>query len=191
MGAQPQAPSAPSIPPFDFAKAQEIVNEAYKQQEIVTKKLKEKAEPYEAAREVSQAELGKILTGRTGPEATGLYEQRFGEQVPAISKQYATEQKGFKPGLLDLQTPDSSFNLLADVLRGSSREYTGAMNRASSQASSRLYQTLAAPIMGFEQIANKPSINKLYDPTYMQYATRPPTVSSDIESMKPIYTYNV
>ena len=191
MGSQPSGPSAPSIPPFDFASAQKIVDKAYASQQAVAKQLEEKAKPYTAAREASQAELGKITTGRTGPEATKLYEQRFGTQVPAISTQYATEQKGFKPGLLDLKTPNSSFNLLADVLRGSAKEYTGAMSQASSEASSRLYQTLAAPIMGFEEIVNRPSFNKLYDPKYMEYAKRPPTVSSDVDSMRQLYTYNV
>lgn len=190
MGAQPQ-PSAPSTPPFDFAKAQDIVNEAYRQQQIVTKKLEEKAAPYVEAREASQAELGKLLTGRTGPEATGLYEQRFEEKVPALTKEYATKQKEFQPGLLDTSKPDSSINLLANVLRGSAQEYGGAMNRASSQASSRLYEALATPILSFEQIANRPSLNKLYDTKYMELAKRPPTVASDVDSMKQLYTYNV
>lgn len=183
--------SAPSAPRFDFARAKEIIDKAYENQQLATAALEKRAAPYEEKRELSQAELGKLTTGRTGPEAVAAYEKRFGEVIPSVTKEFEAKQRGFQPGLLNMADPTSSASLLANALRGSAQEYGSAMNQASGRASSRLYEAMAAPVLGFEQIANRPSLNKLYDPTYMELAKKPPTVASDVESMKQLYTYNV
>jgi len=170
--------------------ARSAVNDALNKQQELAKDILARAETYEAKRETSQAELDKLF-GRTGTQARTEYETRFASGIPSLTSEYEAKQKGFKPGLLDLQTPGSSFNLLADVLRGSAKEYTTGMDQASTRAQSRLYQTLAAPVAGFEAIANRPTFNKLYDPTYMELAKKPPTVSSDVDSFRSLYTYNV
>lgn len=166
--------------------AQNAINQALDKQRELAKEIQQRAETYEGKRETAQTELSGLF-GRTGPEALKAYEEKFATEIPALTTQYEAKQKAFKPGILD----SSSFDLLANVLRGSAGEYGQAMNRASTQASSRLYEALAAPVAGFEAIANRPSFNKLYDPTYMELAKKPPTVTSDVDSFKQLYTYNV
>ena len=183
MGARPQQP--------DYAgAARAAVSDALERQKELAKDIEKRAETYEEKRELSQAELSGLF-GRTGPEALGLYEERFAKEIPALKTEYETKQKTFVPSVLDFSSPSSSFNLLADVLRGSAGEYGRSVGRASEQASARLYEALAAPVVGFEAIANKPAFSKLYDPTYMELAKKPPTVMSDVDSFKQIYTYNV
>jgi len=172
------------------AMARSAVNDALDKQKELAKDVLARAETYEAKRETSQAELDKIF-GRTGTEARTEYEKRFAVGVPALKGEYEAKQKYFRPGVLDIQTPGSSINLLADVLRGSAGEYTAGMDKASTKAQSRLYEALAAPVIGFEAIASKPAFNKLYDPTYMELAKKPPTVTSDVDSFRQLYTYNV
>lgn len=176
-----------SVPPFEFKEAEKIVAKAYEQQQKAREQLEQRAVPYEAKREVSQAELGKLLTGRTGPEAVSAYEQRFFEGMPALTKEFETKQKTFEPGLLE----SSSANLLANTLRGSAREYGQGMEQASGRASSRLYQALATPIAGFELAAQSPAFSALRNPAFMEYAKRPPTVSTDVDSYRQLMTYNV
>jgi hypothetical protein len=170
--------------------ARSAVNAALEQQKESAKEIQARGETYETKREGSQAELSRLF-GRTGPEALGLYEQRFAERIPALTEAYETKQQTFKPGILDLTSSTSSFNLLADVLRGTAGEYSRGISDASTQSAARLYEALANPVAGFEAIANRPAFSKLYDPTYMETAKKPPTVSSDVTSFKPLYTYNV
>lgn len=176
-----------SVPPFEFDRAKEIVDEAYKQQQKATEALYGKGALYEPKREVSQAELGKLLTGRTGPEATSLYEQRFKTEIPELTTRFATKQETFEPGLLG----GSSANLLANALRGSAQEYGRGMDEASRRSQARLYQTLATPLAGFELAAQSPAFNVSRNRVFMDLATLPPTVSTDVDSYKSQMTYNV
>jgi hypothetical protein len=183
MGARPQQP--------DYAgMARSAVNDALEKQKELAKDILARAETYETKRETSQAELDKMF-GRTGTQARTEYEKRFATEIPSLRGEFEAKQKYFSPGVLDTETVGSSFNRLANVLRGSAGEYTSGMDLASTKAQSRLYETLAAPIAGFEAIANRPSFNKLYDPTYMELAKKPPTVTSDVDSFRQLYTYNV
>lgn len=176
-----------SVPPFEFERAREIVDEAYKQQQRVTEALYGRGALFEPKREISQAELGKLTTGRTAPEATSLYEQRFKTEIPELTNLYATKQGTFEPGLLG----SSSANLLANTLRKSAQEFGRGMDEASNRSQARLYQTLAMPLAGFEFAAQSPAFNVSRNRVFMDLATRPPTVSTDIDSYKSQMTYNV
>ena len=176
-----------SVPEFNFPEAQKIVDKAYKEQQRVTEALYGRGELFEPKREISQAELGTLLTGRTAPEATNLYEQRFKTEIPKLTEEYATKQSTFEPGLLG----GSSANLLANALRGSAQEYGRGMDEASKRSQARLYQTLAMPLAGFEFAAQSPAFNVSRNRVFMDLATRPPTVSTDVDSYKSQMTYNV
>lgn len=176
-----------STPPFDFAEAQKIVDRAYEQQQRATTALEQKSAPYETKRELSQADLGKLLTGRTGPEAVSRYEQRFEQGIPALTREFEEKQRNFQPRLLE----SPSFASLTNALRGGAQEYGTAMNQASTRASSRLYEALATPMVGFELAAQSPAFSALRNPVFMEYAKRPPTVSTDVDSYKQLMTYNV
>lgn len=182
---------APSTPPFNFEKAQEVINKATQAQKETIAALEAKAIPYEEKREKSQAELATLLTGRTPSEAVKSYEQRFEKGIGDITSMYAGKQERFTPGLLNMADPESSASLLANVLRGSAQEYTKGMDEASRMAGSRLKYTLATPLQGFEYTAQSPAFRALRDPVFIEYAKRPPTVTSDIDSYRQLMTYNV
>jgi len=176
-----------SIPPFEFTEAEKIISKAYEQQQKARQALEEKTFPYEAKREISQTDLGKLLTGRTGPEATGLYEERYRKDLPKLTETFETKQGTFQPGLLG----SSSANLLTSALRETAQQYGQGIEQASGRASSRLYEALATPIAGFELAAQSPSFSALRNPAFMEYAKRPPTVSTDVDSYRQLMTYNV
>lgn len=166
-------------------KANEIINRALESQEESRKRLEARTGTYETKRETSQSELDKLF-GRSGAQAMQNWEQYFAQGIPALTSIYEAKQKR-EPGILGSQ----SYGQLTESLRGSAQEFTGGMNQASNLAASRLYQALAAPAAGFEAIANNPAFNKLQDPTFMELAKKPPTVQSDVNSFKQLYTYNV
>jgi hypothetical protein len=180
----------PASASFNFSKAQEIIDAAVKNQQAVKEQLESKGATYVERSEASQRALDQLF-GRGGAEARSAYEQKFATELPKLTEDYRSRQEQFKPTVLNLKDPESSFNLLADVLRGSAGEFATGINEASNRSSSRLYQALAAPVAGFEAIANRPEFNKLYDPKYMELAKKPPTVQSDVDSFKSLYTYNV
>jgi hypothetical protein len=188
MGAR-QAQSSGSFG-FDYGRAQDIINAAVQRQQEVQKQLESKGTTYIERSEASQKALDELF-GRGGAAARQAYEAKYATELPKLTEEYRTRQEQFKPSILNLQDPESSFNLLANVLRGSAKEFATGMDEASTRSSARLYQALAAPAAGFEAIANKPAFNKLYDPTYMELAKKPPTVTSDVDSFKSLYTYNV
>ena len=175
---------------FEFSKAQDIINAAVQRQQEVQQQLEGKGTAYIERSEASQRALDQLF-GRGGAEARQAYETKFATELPKLTEEYRTRQEQFKPSILNLQDPESSFNLLANVLRGSAKEFATGIDEAGTRSSARLYQALAAPAAGFEAIANKPAFNKLYDPTYMELAKKPPTVTSDVDSFKSLYTYNV
>lgn len=175
---------------FSYNKAQDIINAAVQRQQEARQQLESKGTSYIERSEASQRALDELF-GRSGAQARELYESKYATEIPKLTAEYRTRQEQFKPTILDLEDPQSSFNKLASVLRGSAQEFATGIDQAGSRSSARLYQALAAPVAGFEAIANKPAFNKLYDPTYMELAKKPPTVTSDVESFKPLYTYNV
>lgn len=189
MSARPQQQSSGSFG-FDYGKAQDIINAAVQRQQEVRQQLEGKGASYIERSEASQQALDRLF-GRSGAEALKKYETKYETELPKLTEEYRKRQEEFKPSILNLKDPESSFNLLADVLRGSAQEFATGIDQAGTRSASRLYQALAAPVAGFEAIANRPTFNKLYDPTYMELAKKPPTVTSDVESFKPLYTYNV
>lgn len=182
-----------SVPEFNKAIAEEAVAEAYKRQQESLKALEARTEPYAAKTREEQERLSTLLTGRTSPQAFRAYEENFARTMPALTSEYQKQITNFQPGLLNVSQPDSSFNLLANVLRGSAKEYGTAMDQASARAGSRLQQALAAPIQGYEEASRSLAFNKLRDPVFMSYAEKPPTVSSNVEDMIKggLMTYNV
>lgn len=175
---------------FDFGKAQDIINQAVQSQQDVRQQLEARGEKYITRSEASQRALDELF-GRSGAAARAEYESKFATELPKLTEEYRTRQEQFKPTILDLDDPTSSFSKLASVLRGSAKEFATGIDEAGTRSAARLYQALAAPVAGFEAIANKPAFNKLYDPTYMELAKKPPTVTSDVDSFKSLYTYNV
>ncbi len=181
MGSRPSGGAAS----FDFEQAQDIINQAIENQKKSTKALRQWGRSYVGRTESSQKELDTLF-GRSGEKARESWEQKFSEQIPEIRSEYEAKQKA-APNILD----SGSYNLLQGALGEIGSQFTGNMSGASGRSASQLYQALTAPAAGFEAIANRPAFNKLYDPTYMELAKNPPTVRSDVDSMRSLYTYNV
>lgn len=185
MGASRSQNVNVNYPAFNAPLANTILSDAIQRQQEVTNQLRQRGEEYKQMGQQAQSELERTF-GRSGSEALQKYEKEFLTGIPAIQKEYEQKQKQ-GPGLLS----SDSYSQLANTLRGTGQEYTTAMRGATNEAATRLYQALAAPVAGFEAVANKPAFNKLYDPVFMSLATKPPTVQSDVDSFKSLYTYNV
>jgi len=181
MGAKQQSAGG-----LSESKANEIIGRAVASQEESLRRLGERTGTYETKREVSQSDLDKLF-GRSGAQALQNWEQYWAEGIPALTSIYEAKQKQFSPNILG----SPSYNQLTGSLRGAAQEFTGGIGQAADLSSSRLYQALASPAAGFEAIANRPAFNKLQDPTFMELAKKPPTVQSDVNSFKSLYTYNV
>lgn len=123
-----------------------------------------------------------------GPkEATTQLSQDFYKTIGDIGSQYSRQLAQYDPNLLASQ----SAKRFAGMLSSSLSDYTNRLNQASQAGSARLYAALSAPITQFQKIAEDPAFNNLLNQTFMSYASNPPTVTSDVESMKKLYTYNV
>ena len=174
-----------NMPNFNEGLAQRIISDAIQKQSETENKLLSRGDYYKGLGEQAQSDLDKIF-GRSGAEALGRYEQAFATGIPNIQSEFEAKQKRI-PQIIK----SSSYADLADSLKGSAQEYTAGMRGATGEASSRLYQALTAPSVAFDAVAQTPTFNKLYDPRFMSLATKPPTVQSDVDSMKSLYTYNV
>lgn len=134
-----------------------------------------------------QQNVLSTLTGQTPAEATKTFSEDFYKTIGDVGAQYSQQLSGYDPNLLASQ----SAKRFAGVLSASLQDYTNRLNAASRAGSARLYAALSAPVTQFQRIANDPAFNNLVDSTFMSYASNPPTVTSDVESMKGLYTYNV
>jgi len=120
-------------------------------------------------------------------EATTQLSQDFYKTIGDIGSQYSRQLAQYDPNLLASQ----SAKRFAGMLSSSLSDYTNRLNQASQAGSARLYAALSAPITQFQKLAEDPAFNNLLNQTFMSYASNPPTVTSDVESMKQLYTYNV
>lgn len=127
------------------------------------------------------------LTGLAPKEAAQGFNENFYKTIAGIGAAYAGQLAKYDPNVLGSQ----SARRFAGALKASLNDYTTRLNAVSREGSARMYQALAAPIAQFQRIAQDPAFNNLMDTTYMEYAKNPPTVTSDVESMKNLYTYNV
>jgi hypothetical protein len=134
-----------------------------------------------------QQNVLSTLVGQTPAEATQNFSQDFYKSIGDIGAAYSRQLSSYDPNLLASQ----SAQRFAGALSSSLQDYTSRLNAASRAGSARLYAALSAPITQFQRIANDPAFNNLVDSTFMSYASNPPTVNSDVESMKGLYTYNV
>jgi oligoendopeptidase F len=134
-----------------------------------------------------QQETISSLAPMGSREATTQLSQDFYKALGNIGTQYSRQLSQFDPNLLASQ----SSKRFAGMLSASMNDYTNRLNQASQAGSARLYAALSAPITQFRQISEDPAFNNLLNQTFMAYAANPPTVTSDVESMKPLYTYNV
>ena len=157
--------------------------EAQKQTSQKLKKAVKKARKQLTATQTTLSEL----TGKTPKQATKEYSKDFYNTVSEVGQQYAKQLANYDPGIL----ASASAKRFAGTLSASMQDYTNRLNMMSQQNAARMYQALAAPVSQFRQIAEDPAFNNLVNATFMQNATKPPTVRSDVESMKSLYTYNV
>lgn len=127
------------------------------------------------------------LTGATPQQAKEDYSKGFYNTIADVGTSYARQVAKFDPNIL----ASSSAQRFAGALSSSLRDYTTRLNLISQQGMAQMYRALAEPIERFRQISEDPAFNNLTNATYMEYATQPPTVRSDVESMKQLYTYNV
>jgi hypothetical protein len=166
--------------------AREAVDRALGEQKELTKDIRERADTYAAKTEASQSDLEKIF-GLTGKEAVNTYTTNFYNTISNLTKEYKPQLQNFQPNLID----SPSYSKLTESLLDSAGAYGKGVRDVSEEGAARLYKTLAAPVVGFNAVSTNPAFNLQYDPRAMGLASKPPTVRSDVDSMKNLYTYNV
>ena len=166
--------------------AKEAVDTAMEEQKQLTEDIRKQAKEYEAKTETSQSALENIF-GLSGKEAVKSYTTNFYNTIANLNKEYKPQLENYQPTLIN----SPSYSKLTKALTESAGAYGQGVQKVSEEGSARLYQTLAAPILGFNAVSQNPAFNLQYDPRAMGLATKPPTIRSDVDSMKNLYTYNV
>jgi hydroxymethylpyrimidine pyrophosphatase-like HAD family hydrolase len=139
-------------------------------------------------RQLNRAQEDLALATGTGPtEAKETYNQNFLNTIAAIGQQYSKQLAQYDPNIL----ASKSAKRFAGELNKSMQDYTNRLNLMGQRGAAQMYQAMAQPISQFRQISEDPAFNNLTNATFMEFATNPPTVRSDVESMKNLYTYNV
>ena len=164
--------------------AKDAVNTAMEQQKEVTADIYARADTYEGKTAAAQKEL-ETLFGSTGADYAKQATQGFYSTLGNINAKYENQLKNYQPNLLN----STSYSALAKSLQDSSSAYGQGVKETSEEGASRLYQTLTAPLVGFKATSADPAFNLQYDPRSMGLATKPPTIRSDVDSMKDLYTY--
>lgn len=172
--------------PSAAERAQSAVNTARGIQKKTIKALRRQNKRLKKRANVQQQKISS-LAPMGSRQATTEMSQDFYKALGNIGTQYSRQLAQFDPNLLASQ----SAQRFAGMLSASMNDYTTRLNQASQAGSARLYAALAAPITQFQKIAEDPAFNNLLNQTFMAYAANPPTVTSDVESMKSLYTYNV
>lgn len=181
--------SRPATPPSaDYAgyaeQAKKTVDKALESQKTLAKDMRGRSEEMRLLGERSQKELSKLY-GLTGEQAIDLYERRFDQSIPQVARTYAAALKNFDPALLS----SPSAGRFSDFIRGAADEYRQALRGEGELGSQRLYKAIEAPKTSFGSVATDPAFNVLQDRTFMETAQMPPTIRSDVESMKSLYQY--
>lgn len=166
--------------------AKEAVDTALSEQKQLTEDIRKRADIYEGKTATAQKELESIF-GLTGKEAVNAYTQNFYNTIANVGKEYKPKLENFQPDLLS----SPSYSKLTQSLQESAGTYGKGVQDVSEGGSARLYQTLAAPILGFSAVSQNPAFNLQYDPRAMALAAKPLTVRSDVDSMEKLYRYNV
>lgn len=166
--------------------AKGAVDTAMEQQKELTEDIYARAATYEGKTAEAQKQL-ETLFGSTGADYAKKATEGFYSTLGNINAKYENQLKNYQPNLIS----SPSYSALTDSLRESAGEFGQGVKKTSGEGAARLYQTLAAPIIGFQATSTDPAFNLQYDPRSMGLATKPPTVRSDVDSMKPLYTYNV
>lgn len=166
--------------------AKGAVEQALASQVELTSKLENRASEYESKAKQTQREIDALF-GLTGKEFVASATPRFYQTIGDITREYRPKLENFEPNIIN----SPSYSALTGALKESGQEFGKAVKGVSEEGAARLYKTLTAPIAGFRNIEQDPAFNLQYDPRSMGLATRPPTIRSDVDSFKNLYTYNV
>jgi len=106
-----------------------------------------------------------------------------------ISQKYM--QQTNQAGAAGVKTTADLSNSYIKSLQGMGSAGVSSLGSTSERGATRLYGTLAAPVAAFQGIRGDSAFSNLVNPAFMQLASKPPTVTSDVGSMANLYKYNV
>lgn len=174
--------------PADKAReaAKSAVEDAMAQQERLVNELERRSSQYTNKYTRATDKLGSI-TGTTIKEYVPQATQRFYDTLSSVRSEFQPKLEDFQPNLLS----SPSYQGLTGELKGMASDYTQGIGGVAEDVSGRLWRTLDAPQMAFTASSRNPAFENLLNPRYMGLAQQPPTVRSDVDSMKNLYTYNV
>ena len=106
-----------------------------------------------------------------------------------ISQNYMKQTN--QAGDAGVKTTADLSNSYIKSLQGMGSTGVSSLGSTSERGATRLYGTLAAPVAAFQGIRGNSAFSNLVNPAFMQLASKPPTVTSDVGSMANLYKYNV
>lgn len=166
--------------------AKGAVEDAMRQQRELVDEIEKRTKRYENKYERATEDLGSI-TGTTIKEYIPQVTQRFYDTLSNVRSEFQPKLEDFQPNLLS----SPSYSGLTGQLKGMAADYSQAVGNVAGDVSGRLWDTLDAPEMAFTASSKNPAFENLLNPRYMNLVQQPPTVRSDVDSMKNLYTYNV
>jgi hypothetical protein len=184
--------SRPKDPNEEFAKrAKSVVDEAIKQQGVVTGNLQAQTGEFIGPGYETYAEtVDKIggASGRTFPQYVSNAESNFFGTADRLTRQGRRDLRNFKPRLL----ASESTSQLTDYLSAVGQDFARGVQDVGESGRDRLFALPEQAQMAFTSSAMNPAFNSLKDAQYVNFAKEPPTVANDAMKMyRNMFTYNV
>ena len=184
--------SRPKDPNEEFAKrAKSVVDQAIKQQGLVTQNLQEQTGEYLGG---APEDYGQVIeaiggaSGRTFPEYVGNVESNFFSTANKLTKQGRRDLRNFKPRLL----ASDSTSQLTDYLMAVGQDFSKGVQEVGESGRDRLFALPEQAQMAFTSSALNPAFENLRNAEYVNFAKEPPTVANDAMKMfRNMFTYNV
>lgn len=166
--------------------AKSAVEDAMAEQKKLVNELEKRTGKYTDKYRAVTNKLGDI-TGTSIEDFIPQVTKGFYDTLGSVRSEFQPKLENFQPNLLS----SPSYQGLSGELKGMASDYTRAVGNVTQDVSGRLWDTLDAPQMAFTASSRNPAFENLLNPRYMSLAQQPPTVRSDVDSMKNLYTYNV
>jgi hypothetical protein len=186
MGSRPKDPNEQFA-----ARAKSVVDQAIKQQGLVTQGLQEQTGKYLEGGPQNYGEVIAAIggaSGRTFPQYVRNAESNFFGTADRLTRQGRRDLRNFKPRLL----ASESTSQLTDYLSAVGQDFAKGVQGAGEAGRDRLFALPEQAQNAFTASALNPAFENLRNAEYVNFAKEPPTVANDAMKMyRNIFTYNV
>ena len=185
--------SRPKDPNVEFAKrAKSVVDEAIKQQGLVTADLQAQTGKYIGPGYETYAETVDNKIGRASGKTFRKYvedaESRFFDTARGLTGQGRRDLRTFDPNLVGSE----SEKITSEYLMAVGQRFSDKVREEGEAGSKRLFALPEQAQRAFTESALNPAFENLRNAQYVNFAKEPPTVANDAMKMyRNMFTYNV